>query len=756
MNGDLDDIDLPEIDDSFTNDKRTMFPQSNLTVSDVCMILEAINVSFGATRAHHTAMLELIKLLAGPQFTTWNFSSYLLSERVGTPKEHLKKVYYCTECNVTLGEILLSDIKKRTFRCEKCEKSFRITCQSENYFITLDIKYQLQKLLARKNIERSIIEYYRNTEKKKEDENVIRDISDCELFKQKIKDPFAVSLNFSLDGAQLFNSANKALWPFQAHLNCLTEKVRLKHPIIIALWQTEKEPKPPLLGLIISQLIKQRNVINNEGGIDIIDGKTGTLTKKPLSIYCGCLDSVAQPIAQFRTQFNGYYGCSYCYHLGEYSDGSMRYPMLPEDPEIRTHESHLQDIENLKLKKNNKRKMTKKEINYRGVKGEAYLLQIEGFDIVWMLPIDQLHTAFLGAAKQDWKFTKDLLSKNDLAKITKRMSHIRLSKDFRRSLRPLCYAARYKALEWKLWLLFVSVPCLHGILDEKIFSSYLLLVNSIFTLLRDTITIEEINYSEYNLVKFVSMSEIHFGKKFMTFNIHLLLHFCESVRKAGPLWATSTFPFESSIGTFLKQINAPNGCTKQIATKWMKKCTFENYVENNKSNSRSAVDLCKSILNSKPVVESHIKFDDVSLFGKGEENEEIQNYMRKKYNNCNLQVLVFDRCTFKSQFYHSVHYSRIIKTDDTVVKLNDGKILQIQGIIKADRVYVCGFEWEVDLNDFGTDDFNRPAVQHIFKVVKKNDILIIQSFHNIQKKMMVLDTGEKVYITYLPNNFESH
>ena len=578
------------------------------------------------------------------------------------------------------------------------------------------------------------------------------------MFKEKIKDPTSLSLNFSLDGAQLFKSSKKAFWPLQLHLNCLTEKIRFKHPILTALWQTEKEPSPAMLDLILKTLKIQCEEINNKGGVEIINIETNKTTKKNVSLYCGCVDSVARPIMQNRFQFNAHFGCSYCYHGGEYFARSMRYPNLLKDPKLRTHKSHLKDIKRLKkqvLKAS--KNSSKKPTGYRGVKGKALLQQILTCDIVWSLPIDYLHATLLGVVKQLHKFWKKLLSKADYAKIKERMSHVKLSKSLSRSLRSLDYASKYKALEWKLWLLFVSVPCLEGILEADKFHSYLLLVDSIFTLLKEAIPVKELKDKDYELLKFVGECELFYGKQFLTFNTHILRHYVDSVRKTGPLWANSAFPFESAIGKFIQQINAPNGCLKQIATKWMRKITFETYVANNSSNSQLAVSFCKSVLLDKPLLKNVTELEDVTLIGNGTTDDKIQDTMRKLCKNENITTLVYDRCIFKSQFIHSVHYKRITKTDDSIVKLVCGKVIEVQAIIKADdQCFICGYEWLISENEFNKDISSTPIVRHILKVTEKTKKLIFAEVHSVLKKMMVVDTGEKLYVTYLPNNYESH
>ncbi|KAL7290571.1 hypothetical protein TKK_0015337 [Trichogramma kaykai] len=697
---------------SFTGDDRIMFSESGLTVSDVMLMLQGLNVRFGTTRSMQNALLDFIKCLAGPSFKSWNYSSYKMSKTVAPPKTSMKKVFYCSECNIVLGDMLLSEEKKVPMTCVNCEKKYEISKKFEDYFISLDLKYQLQKLLDRKDIQESMLK--NNSRVAHEDEDVIKDITDGELFQQNVTDPYALSLNFSLDGAQLFKSAKKAFWPLQAHLNCLFGKTRFRHPLIVVLWQTEKEPSPNMLNLIMNELIVQCNYINKEGGLEVTDILTGSVITKPIILYCACVDSVARPIMQNRLQFNGYYGCSYCYLIGLHKEGCVRYPMGKQIPEIRDHETHLEDLKLVN-------EMGIKSVH--GVKGESVLLTIDNFDIIWNLPPDYMHNSLMGVTKQLTMFWKSALKKAEYEKLKKRMSHVKLSRDLRRSLRSLDHIAKYKALEWKMWLLFVSVPCLFDIIDEDMHKSYQLFVNSIFILLKKDITLDEIDNCECDLFQFVGNCQSQYGIKFMTYNIHTLMHYCESVRRCGPLWSLSAFPFESAIGRFIKEINAPNGCLKQISEKWLRRCTFESYIENNTSNSSCSVEYCKLLLQNKNYVHDATRLENVTLLGIGSENEEVENLMRKSIKNRNLRVDIFQRCIYKDFYLHTSNYSRVMKTCDSVVQLSDNRVMDIQYIVKTDnKCYICCHEWIIVPNEFNGPTL-QSTVSHILKVKEKLKVM---------------------------------
>lgn len=50
----------------------------------------------------------------------------------------------------------------------------------------------------------------------------------------------------------------------------------------------------------------------------------------------------------------------------------------------------------------------------------------------------------------------------------------------------------------------------------------------------------------------------------MTANIHGLLHLPDTVRKLGPLWAHSCFPFEAANGVILKLFHGTQHTEKQV------------------------------------------------------------------------------------------------------------------------------------------------------------------------------------------------
>lgn len=61
-----------------------------------------------------------------------------------------------------------------------------------------------------------------------------------------------------------------------------------------------------------------------------------------------------------------------------------------------------------------------------------------------------------------------------------------------------------------------------------------------------------------------------YGAANASFNVHLLMHLAASVRNWGPLWATSTFPFESFNGTLLRFFSGTTHVPTQIVNRFLR------------------------------------------------------------------------------------------------------------------------------------------------------------------------------------------
>lgn len=205
-----------------------------------------------------------------------------------------------------------------------------------------------------------------------------------------------------------------------------------------------------------------------------------------------------------------------------------------------------------------------------GVKGPSAIVGLPALDLVWGLPPDYLHCVLEGVVSQLmdlWLSLEELTNKNKrkVDEIDDRLVNIRPPIFFTRLPRSLSEKAFWKATEWKFWLLYYGMPCLEGILPSKYVEHFSLLSQSVFMLLKSKIEESEVFLAGEMLKKFVEGVPTLYNDAALTFNVHQLVHLAKSVRMTGPMWVTSTFPFEGGNGDLLKLVSAAKGVPQQIA-----------------------------------------------------------------------------------------------------------------------------------------------------------------------------------------------
>lgn len=150
---------------------------------------------------------------------------------------------------------------------------------------------------------------------------------------------------------------------------------------------------------------------------------------------------------------------------------------------------------------------------------------IPGFDIVSGVTIDYMHCVLLGITKMLLALWTDnsysaqpwYLGSNGIKKLEQRYLEIKPPNVITRTPRSMLKnLAHFKASELRAFLLYYSLPCLWGLLEEDYFQHLLLLVNAIFLLLQDSIPPSNIERSSSMLVHFCTRMEALYGKRYET------------------------------------------------------------------------------------------------------------------------------------------------------------------------------------------------------------------------------------------------
>lgn len=210
-----------------------MFEKSNKTVKDVMTMLTGIHIRHTITDECKLSITEMIKILAGPDFYHLNISKYRFREMFDPPDEEIMFHYYCDKC---YKSILYSTSKKQfkrtTVVCSRCSVQFVLTLKSTNYFIILDLKYQLSLLFKNSSIKKEILTYMNQIKEKRcnpERSKNICDIHDGELLEEiNSSEDFYFTYNVGNDGASLSSSGKQGGWPLGAVPNFLSAKLRSK------------------------------------------------------------------------------------------------------------------------------------------------------------------------------------------------------------------------------------------------------------------------------------------------------------------------------------------------------------------------------------------------------------------------------------------------------------------------------------------------------------------------------------------------
>lgn len=749
-NHNVDDFNIPECSekyDELVNELKNviMFKISNLSVWQVFTAVMAIILRYNLSDEVHQAILDLVKLLAGPDFKFLDTSKYLMMKLFNPLGDAAKYVFYCTKCNIILTKFIpINKNLTAEVECHKCKLKCNTSKKNGNFFVTLDLQSQLKNLLSNDHIWDEIDKNI--TSSREINEGGISDISSSERYlndefiQSKLENNSRVlTLNVNLDGAPLFKSGKKSFWPMQCVINEMPQIIRHKFMLLAGLWYTSTEPIPEFMNLYLSVLKKQIQKLTVEG-LQIITN-SGQLITYFVKIFAFPVDSVARPVLQNRLQFNGFFGCSWCYQRGVTEAKSMRYPLTGDNVKERDHDSYLRDVWNHE-KDIKKLRETKKNQKYTvfGIKGSSILSSIPEFDCIWGFPHDYMHGVLLGVTRQLWnRWSKTFLSADQKKIINARLTGIQPTNDIHRTPQMLLKKKSWKATEWRSWLLFYSVPVLNGILRQDLLDSYKLFVTSIYKLLSTHISEEELLNCEMKLLQFVYDCQSFYGVSFMTFNVHSLLHIVQSVRKNGPLWATSTYPFENNIYNLKLKVTGPNGAVNQMANRTLRYNNFQIII------SDESNEVCQHFYNN--MIER--KRDKVSR------SIQIVNeaVLLDQVIDESSEISVYSRCVFKKKMYHGQLYTKTKKTNNSFIKLSDDRMAQIICfLVENESAFIQIFTLDVE---------KVKGCEHMWKINNRSHEKTVLPISMIKNKMIYISIKALIscehnqnYLTEQPNSFE--
>lgn len=328
-----------------------------------------------------------------------------------------------------------------------------------------------------------------------------------------------LKLNINVDGLPIAKSSGSQFWPILGDVvidNITTD------PFLIGLFHSNKKPENP--NEFLKFFVDEYKSIEKNGLI---------IEDKVYSIKLACIicDAPAKAFIANIKNHTGYHGCTKCICEGDYLE--RRVVFLSTDCTLRTNESF--------------RNRTDTE-HHRG----PTILEELNIDMIKQLPIDYMHLVLLGVTKRVlllWtKGNKAVrLKKNQIENLNEMylLTSQYVPSNFQRRPRSIADIDRWKASEFRLFLLYIGPVILKNILDDKRYNHFLSLVIGIRLLSERNQSIENIDYANQLLLYYVKKFGIFFGNEYYTYNIHNLIHLPEDVRVHGALDSFSAFKFEN-------------------------------------------------------------------------------------------------------------------------------------------------------------------------------------------------------------------
>nr|XP_033967044.1 uncharacterized protein LOC117467508 isoform X2 [Pseudochaenichthys georgianus] len=650
--------------------EEPLYTGSRLTKAQSFLLILSFVLRHSLTGVALSDLLDLINIHC-PENTV-SASKHLFLKELKPIEGHLQCHIYCPNCEYYIGDQVSEG------QCTVCNTTWdkNSSLKNGNFFIYLPIQTQLEHLLQRSDIENCL-----NSGKNTCNSENYEDICSGKMYHNlnekggPLDCPHGHSLILNCDGVPVFKSSLYSIWPLQGIVNELPYPVRKENVLLFGLWFGSKKPN---VNTFLKPFTLECQKLSTVG---FKLKRNGVLEQCRLVAALMMCDSVARPILQNMTQFNGQYGCSLCLHPGEQvqkGKGTVKaYPF--KDVPKRDHASTISDA----------REALRTNTSVRGVKGPTCLINIPHFDIISGMPPDHMHTVHLGVVRQMasmWldseNHEKPYYLGTKVTELDQRLLLIRPPCNVTRVPRSLQQRRFWKASEWQNWLLFYSIFVLKGILPQVFYQHWLILVTFMFLLCKDIITTEELKRCEKLVVDFVKQFETLYGKQNVSFNVHLCLHLPESVNNWGPLWAHSGYIFESFNGEILKLFHGTQCVPLQI----MKEFTYRQVLPLLRNDAlRNAVPACIQLYNHLTGQKRLKQFERVAdqivtldlYYSRKLTSEEILAMREKLSVTADTIVKVFSRLLVNGQLYYSQEFTRVVKRNSFTVMLQNGHIITI-------------------------------------------------------------------------------
>ena len=363
-----------------------------------------------------------------------------------------------------------------------------------------------------------------------------------------------LKLLINIDGAPLVgNSSEKGLWTI------LCKEADLDDVFLVGVYLGAKKPDDPN-EFVEAFVIEAVQLIN--------DGFTHDGKLYKIRLYAFVFDSPAKAYILCVKYPNGYFSCTKCLIEGTAYGKTVYFPLQDMETIKRYCHDLLRDDEAFK----------RFEYGDDYQREKSILTNLPHVGLVSCVPLDGLHVECLGVMRlliRFWIGDKGRNNKNyklsaaQIQLLNSRLERCKyhLPDDFNRRCRSLEYWTRWKATEYRHFLLYLGPVILKGILKPDVYDNFMKFHVAMFILSNPILIKNEDNvkYAENLTIDFIYTFQLLYGRENVTSVVHATLHMAEDVLKYGTIESFSAFPFESYLCSIKKLIRKGEKPLQQIA-----------------------------------------------------------------------------------------------------------------------------------------------------------------------------------------------
>lgn len=191
--------------------------------------------------------------------------------------------------------------------------------------------------------------------------------------------------------------------------------------------------------------------------------------------------------------------------------------------------------------------------------------------MVSQIPLDYMHVVCLGVMKRLHLLwikgpLRCRLGSHEVHQISASLVALKhnIPSEFARKLRSLAEIKRWKATEFRQFLLYTELVALHDTVHPNIYQNFLLLSVGMHILLNERLSIEYNQYAHDLLQTFVTHFYQVYGDDMAVYNVHCLVHLANEAHNFGSLDNISAFPFENYLSKLKKMARKPTFPLAQI------------------------------------------------------------------------------------------------------------------------------------------------------------------------------------------------